>query len=456
MRTRIMAAFAACIILPLAAGWASLWLSADNDARSRTFDELKATARMTMASVEERLAQHLAHMKAWSAMPMMQEVLINDDGGELAQVLADLNRAYPEFASLTVTTARGAVVASTDKTLRKADLTEAAGIKEAISGRTTQSTFTKLAANTPDAVRFTVPLVASYDRQTVIGTITGVIEMKGLVGRTLREQGQGRQPHIVILARQQDRQVLFSSEASGAMASAARTIDMAAGRRPIAMSIAGEPGIAAIARSSTRTLGQDPELVTIAFAPLSAITAPAASLSGAFLTIAGLAAMGALAFAWRWTTPLVKLGHELSQTDTTRRLKSVHTPSAFAPLIAAFERLKTARKERDALALQARDLSLAAATAQLDAGQARERLQHLGDALTARMNELTEIVDLINQQNLAAAGQRQRHPQLQNLNHAMLDLLQVIHEAVEAAQDPAMQERECAPEPAPEAARRSA
>ena len=82
------------IILPLAAGWASLWLSADNDARNRTFNQLKATARMTMASVEERLAQNLTHMKAWRTMPMMQEVLINDDGGELAQVLGEIIRKH--------------------------------------------------------------------------------------------------------------------------------------------------------------------------------------------------------------------------------------------------------------------------------------------------------------------------------------------------------------------------
>jgi hypothetical protein len=57
---------------------------------------------------------------------MMQEVLIDDDGGELAQVLVDLNRAYPDFASLTITNARGLVVATTDAALRKADLTDAA------------------------------------------------------------------------------------------------------------------------------------------------------------------------------------------------------------------------------------------------------------------------------------------------------------------------------------------
>jgi hypothetical protein len=456
MRTRIMAAFAACIILPLAAGWASLWLSADNDARNRTFNELKATARMTMASVEERLAQNLTHMKAWRTMPMMQEVLINDDGGELAQVLGDLNRAYPDFASLTVTSARGAVVATTDKALRKADLTEAAGIKEAISGRTTQSSFTKLAANTPDAVRFTVPLVASYDRQTVIGTLTGVIRINELVGRTLRSQDQGRQQQIVILARQQDRQVLFTSQMSGAIAAAARTIDIGASRRPIAMSIAGEPGIAAIERSGTRTLGQDPGLVTIVFAPRSAITAPASSLSGTFLAVAGVAALGAMIFAWRWTTPLVKLGHAFDQTNAGSHHKASPAPSAFAPLSEAIERLKAVRNERDALAIEARDLSLAVALARKDAGQARERLQHLGDALTERMGDLTEVVELINQQNLAAAGQRHRQPQLQTLNHAMLDLLHVIHEAVEAAQDPATQERERTDASAPEVERRSA
>ena len=69
MRSRITATFAACIALPLAAGWCALWFAAEHTVRHQAADALQAETRAVMASIETRLSSNLTHLKAWSSMP---------------------------------------------------------------------------------------------------------------------------------------------------------------------------------------------------------------------------------------------------------------------------------------------------------------------------------------------------------------------------------------------------
>jgi hypothetical protein len=103
-----------------AAGMGALWLGTEDTLRQQSFDDLQTQTRNVMVSIEQQMASNLTHMKAWSSMPMMQEVLIGDEGGELAGTLADLSRNYTDFLSLTITNAQGSVIATTDPALRKA------------------------------------------------------------------------------------------------------------------------------------------------------------------------------------------------------------------------------------------------------------------------------------------------------------------------------------------------
>ncbi|MBU6156115.1 MAG: hypothetical protein KJS87_04210 [Alphaproteobacteria bacterium] len=437
LRLRIIAVFTACIALPVAAGWASLWLSASNATRTQAATTLQADARAAMRTVEEHLARNLAHLKAWSTMPMMQEVLINDDGGELAQALADLARAYPDFESLTITDARGAIVATTDRTLARAASYEAGGTRAAISGRTTQET---LPGRHSLAVRFTVPLVAGYDRRTVIGTLTGMVGLSSIFGDMIKAVRAEQAAPGYALATKEPRQVLFATARAEAMAPVARSLDLAARPRPVNVTIAGEAGLAAIAGSGSRILGQDPGLAVIAFQSRLAMAAPAASLSDTFLAVSILAAMASLCIAWRWATPLVRLDREASAVFKAPRAAPGEPPTpqdSFAPLARAFARLKQAREERDALAARAQELALAIAVARDHARDSNERLRQIAGGLTAHMTEVTGLVELINRENIAAAGRRQPQPRLDELNRAALDLLEVIREAVEAVTDEA-------------------
>jgi len=435
LRLRILAVFAVCIALPVAAGWTTLWLSASQSTHAAAFTSLEAQARATMRALEERLARNLVHMKAWSTMPMMQEVLINDDGGELAQALADLVRAYPDFQSLTITDTRGTIVATTDPTLAKAEAFEAGGTRAAISGRTTQET---LAARQPAAIRFTVPLVASYDRRTVIGTLTGMIGLSTISSDMMKAgMADPAAPDFAIVAKEQG-QVVFATTQSATLTPAIRSLDTAARARPIPITVAGEPGVAAAAGSGTRILSHDPGLFVITFRSSADMAAPATTLSVIFLVASLLAAGVSIFIAWRWATPLVRLNEEAAGTfKTARTAPGGHATrqDSFAALADTFARLKHARQERDTLRANAQELALATAIARDDARHSNERLTQIAAGLTTHMAEIHELVELINRENLAAAGQRRRQPHLQDLNAAAIGLLQVIHDTVSAAQD---------------------
>jgi len=435
LRLRIIGVFAACIALPVAAGWASLWLSTSQSSRAAAFSSLEADAATAMRTIEERLARNLGHLRAWSIMPMMQEVLINDDSGELGQALADLVRVYPDFESLTITDTRGMIVATTDPTLAKAQAFEAGGTRAAISGRTTQETLT---SRHPAAIRFTVPLVASYDRQTVIGTLTGMIAFATLYGDMMQDRLADPAAPDFALVTKDRQQVLFATTHAAALAPAIRSLDAHATARPVPVTISGEPGVAAISGSGARVLGQDPGLFVAAFKSRAAMAAPTASLSDIFLGASILAATMSLAIAWRWATPLVRLHEEAAAALKPRRTHTgaSSTPkNSFATLADAFTRLRQAREERDTLSNEAQELALAFAIARDNAKDSNERLGRIAGHLTAHMAEVTELVELINRENLAAAGRHHSQPGLEELNRAALDLLEVIQDAVDTAEE---------------------
>ncbi len=438
MRSRITATFAACIALPLAAGWCALWFAAEHTVRHQAADALQAETRAVMASIETRLSSNLTHLKAWSSMPMMQEVLIDDDGGELAQVLVDLNRAYPDFASLTITNARGLVVATTDAALRKADLTDAAGIQEAISGRATQSTFERLRAGTAEAIRYTAPLVAVYDRQTVIGTITGVIDLGQLATGSLVQSRLLQERRVFVLARQDDNTVVFANRHLDLIAPLTRSLAQARPGQKRDLSLAGEPGSVVIARSGSRALEPDPELVAIAFEPTAAVLATASKVSDIFLGVTGLAALAALLMAWRWAAPLARAATAINPLPSGKRHASPPArrgQPTFGPIIDALARLNAAEAEREDLRGRVQSLAAALAEARLHAGMAADRLQSIGDTLKDRMDAVTQLIELINRENLAAAASRRQQTHLPELNRSAMDLLKAIRDAIEASHD---------------------
>lgn len=437
MRSKITAAFAMCIALPVAAGMGALWLGTEDTLRQQSFDDLQTQTRNVMVSIEQQMASNLTHMKAWSSMPMMQEVLIGDEGGELASTLADLSRNYTDFLSLTITNGQGSVIATTDPALRKADLSDVEGVHAAISGRTTQSGFTRLREGAPEAIQFTVPLVASYDRQTVIGTLTGVVDFNALVKRTLQGSPLNQERRVFVLTRRDTGKVLFANRSAGTIADEIGRVDTNRKVTTTELMLAGEESLAAFSRSSGKALGKDPGLVAFGIEPLSGVYAAADKVSNIFAAIAGLAATLALFLAWRWATPLVELSSgigRLASGDARASVPQMPSHSAFAPLARALETMKSVRSAHDTLAHRERELMEAHDKAQAEIRLKEKLLQDLGHTLQARMGDIVELVDLINRENLSAVASRRQSPNMVELTRTATELLNVVQDAIEASE----------------------
>lgn len=437
MRSKITAAFAMCISLPMAAGMGALWLGTEDTLQQQATQDLQSMTQNVMTSIEQQLAQDLTHLKAWSTLPMMQEVLIGDEGGELSRSMSDLNLSYPDFASLTITNAQGQVVSTTDPALRKADLSGVEGVHAAVSGRSTQSNFSKLREGGPETIQFTVPLVASYDRQTVIGTLTGVVEFPTLVKRVVQNSPLNIERRAFVLTQKDNSKFLYSSRSLDSVADEISRIDTNRKNQPNEMVIAGETHLAAFARSTGKVLGKDPGLIAFGVEPTSAVYAAADKVSNIFIAVAGLAAILALVIAWQWSTPLVELASSigrLASGDIKVVAPQLPRHNTFAPLVRALETMKDVRVTRDNLAARELDLIQAKEAAIAKLRSKDRQIQEFGRTLQQHMSDITELCDLINKENLSAAAGKRSLGNSQELSRTAVRLLNVVQDAVAAAE----------------------
>ena len=184
LRIRVVAAFVICIAIPALVGLVAIVFGAPYFLRDGATQNLQAATSSVLVTIEDRVAQNLENLKAWSTLPLMQDVLIGDDGGDIARTIAGLKARYKDFTSLTVTDSRGLVIASTAKSEKGTDLAADEGFRAASSGSVFQSALGIRTAEAPETIWFTVPLSAGYDRQTVIGTLTGVLDFNALAKST--------------------------------------------------------------------------------------------------------------------------------------------------------------------------------------------------------------------------------------------------------------------------------
>lgn len=444
MRSKITAAFAMCIALPMAAGMGALWLGTEDTLQKQAEGDLQSMTRNVTAQIEQQMAMDLTHLKAWSTMPMMQDVLIADQGGELSRALSDLNVSYSDFASLTVTNAQGGVVATTDAALRKADLSAVEGVHAAVSGRITQSGFTKLRNGAADSIQFTVPLVASYDSQTVIGTLTGTVDFNTLVRRVVQTSPLNLERRAFVLTQKDTGKIVWSSRTIDSVADEIGRIDVNRKASTAEIVVSGETWLAAFAHSSGKVLGKDPGFVAYGIEPTEAVYAAADKVSNIFLAISGLAAVVALVLAWKWATPLVQL--ESGITRVARGESLVDTPevprhNTFAPLVRALESMKDIRAARDTLANRESELSLSRDAALADARNKARKLQDLGRTLKDNMSSIVSLCDLINRENLQAAAGKRNTGNTQELSRTAVQLLNIVQAAIDVADLTAEEER---------------
>ena len=315
----------------------ALWLGTEETLHDQAALELQTATRTAMSTIEQQLAMDLTHLKAWSTLSLMQDVLIGDQGGELQKAINDLSLNYADFTSLTITNAQGQVVVTTDAALRHANLSNLEGVQAAVSGRVSQSNFSVLRQGSSETILFTVPLVANYDRQTVIGTLIGSIDFGVLAKRVMANSPLNVERRALVITHRTTGRIIYSSRTSDSVTAEIGKIDANKKNQPNHLTIGGEDHLATLVHSKGTSLEKNPDLVAFALAPTASVFAAADKVSNIFLTVAGLAAIGAIFIAWQWSTPLVtsRPNSRRLLAETPRFLRSAsHRTTRFLHLTA--------------------------------------------------------------------------------------------------------------------------
>ena len=90
LRVKVIAAFVVCVAIPLAAGFGVVAIGSRYALQQSATNDLQYATNSVLKALEDRIGQNLAHLRAWGAFPVMQDVLIADDGGDIARTLASL------------------------------------------------------------------------------------------------------------------------------------------------------------------------------------------------------------------------------------------------------------------------------------------------------------------------------------------------------------------------------
>lgn len=425
LRGKINAALLLCIGAPLALGFAAIWYGAQETMREAGTRDIATATRAAAAAIEDRAGLDLAHLTAWSKLSAMQDVLIADEGGEIARTLTGLAATYKDFAALTVTDAQGNVVAAVGEAQQGANLAADEGFRTAASGRTHQSAFGLQTGMLKETVSFAVPLIARHDGQTVIGTLSGVLDFAAIVKAVTAPSTLSTEGNAFVLTKRSG-QIVYASRTDSTLLEAFRNA-----RNATELAWQGAPYFAATATLKKKTLPQDLNLSIQAITPAGAILATTDALTNTFLIVAGTAVAAAFWLAWHWTTPLVALGkamEALAGGNVLYRGPRTKPTDAFAPMARAFEVLRQMRVVRDKLGARERELARAKEAAETALHAKSEHIASLSQALSAQLSTIMRLSDLINREALEAATGETRSSYAKEIGRTGAALLAVIND----------------------------
>ncbi len=424
LRGKINVALAICIGAPLALGFGAIWFGAQATMRDAGTHEIATTTEAAAAAIEDRAGLNLRHLTAWSQLSVMQDVLIAGEGGDLARTLTSLAAQYPDFAALYVTDAQGNVIATTAKDDVR-NIASDEGFRMAASGRIYQSPLAARAGDTKETVSFAVPLIARHDGQSVIGTLTGVLNFNAILKAVIAPTTFSADGNALILTKR-DGHVVFASRTDATLLDALQN-----DRTGTEMTWRGDSYFVAGLPMKKKALPQDLGLIAVGVTPAAAILATTNSLSNRFLTVAGLAVLAAFALAWYWTTPLVQLNDAmdaLARGNALYRGPKPNAGDALAPMARALEAFRQMKIVRDKLWARERDLSRAKETAEAALKAKSEHIASLSHALSAQLSTIVRLSDLINRETLeAATGGETRSTYAKEIASTGASLLSVIN-----------------------------
>jgi signal transduction histidine kinase/ActR/RegA family two-component response regulator len=339
IRAQLMALLLSCALLPLLAASYGSYQSAKTALIETTKRELEFSGRQAFDQISSYFADILVDLKTWSTLRVMQDVLIEDEAGEILMELDNLRRAYPEFAELAVIGPGGQVVATTHREGDPAVTLDPQMIGSVMAGEIRQVKATASGPLEQYYLVFAMPISAEYDPAIILGALVGVIDwphFRGQLSGLLIAGAQQDRNHFLMLVDRANGIVLFQTP--GTDNSFTKTMRHHFGPRGETMAgsheLDGPQGDVMVEFAVSRDEGlfADPQWELMVGVTRDVVLATARQLKKQFVVIAGFLALLTIVVGWiggSWIVePLQKMiasmsklakGDHQSEIPSTRR-----------------------------------------------------------------------------------------------------------------------------------------
>ena len=127
-----------CTIIPLLQISIISFVTAQNALEAQASAELEADTKAALDRIEAFFEKVTVDVAAWSSLPVIQDVLIDDEDGEIATELVRLQKQYGYLAGILVLNDQGICVAATDDNNLRRDFSDTDLIQVSQQGRTFQ------------------------------------------------------------------------------------------------------------------------------------------------------------------------------------------------------------------------------------------------------------------------------------------------------------------------------
>ena len=224
LREKAAILFVLCAIIPLIAVSFGSYYSARTALKNKVDEELYLVAWEVLEGLERRFAESLTDLQSWGHLQIMQDVLIDDDDGEIATELAKLKGQFSFYSELLVLNEEGRVIATSEND-GSSSVDSSAKLWSIIWRNDTFHS--QLSEDDPRPQRvsmFASPITADYDEATVIGVLVGVIDwsqVRHFLSTASVAGAEQDSYHLIVLQSLTDNGVLYATPAmTGAVQSA--------------------------------------------------------------------------------------------------------------------------------------------------------------------------------------------------------------------------------------------
>ena len=202
-----------CALLPMTLVAVGSFYSARSALRNFIVADLMSGTRQGVGQLSEFLSGALNDLQTWSTLQSMQEVLIDDQGGEIQAEVDRLRERYPHFGELMAISGDGRVLAATRPENRGKNLAATPVFDAVKLGQPVRMPVGPSDLIGGPALTFALPIFAAYDPTVAVGALVGVLDWTKIQDRlaTAPVAGSAQDADHVLALLRADGSVLYAT-----------------------------------------------------------------------------------------------------------------------------------------------------------------------------------------------------------------------------------------------------